>query len=135
VCGKSPTVTELIDYEEFCGVPANDHELPVAGDPELDLTPEEYEKIRDRVITIDVRDPHEHEISRIPGSVLIPLSELPNRLKDLDSTKEFVLHCKSGARSLDALKLMRGAGFTKTKHLWGGINAYARQVDDSIPTY
>ncbi|HEY8339676.1 MAG TPA: molybdopterin-synthase adenylyltransferase MoeB [Egibacteraceae bacterium] len=135
VCGKNPTVTELIDYEEFCGVPANDHELPVAGDPELDLTPEEYEKIRDRVITIDVRDPHEHEISRIPGSVLIPLSELPNRLKDLDSTKEYVLHCKSGARSLDALKLMRGAGFTKTKHLWGGINAYARQVDDSIPVY
>jgi sulfur-carrier protein adenylyltransferase/sulfurtransferase len=135
VCGKNPTVTELIDYEEFCGVPANDHEQASAEDPSLELLPTEYEEIRSSVRTIDVRDPHEFEISRIPGAELIPLGELPNRLKDLDSAQEYVLHCKSGVRSLEALKLMRGAGFGKTKHLWGGINAYARQVDDSIPTY
>jgi molybdopterin/thiamine biosynthesis adenylyltransferase/rhodanese-related sulfurtransferase len=135
VCGKNPTITELIDYEEFCGVPANDHEAARAGEPELELTPREFEAIRERVHVIDVREPHEYQISRIPGAELIPMGELPSRLKDLDSSEEIVLHCKTGVRSLEALRLLRGAGFGRAKHLWGGINAYARQVDPSIPTY
>jgi molybdopterin/thiamine biosynthesis adenylyltransferase/rhodanese-related sulfurtransferase len=136
VCGKNPTVTELIDYEEFCGVPANDHEATATGDiTELELTPREFEDVRDRVRVIDVREPHEYEISSIPGAELIPLGELPGKLNELDTDAEIVLHCKSGGRSMEALQLMRGAGFGRVKHLRGGINAYAKQIDDSIPTY
>jgi adenylyltransferase/sulfurtransferase len=136
VCGKNPTVTELIDYEEFCGVPANDHEASDAGDlTELELTPREFEALRERVRVIDVREPHEFEISRIPGAELVPLGELPGKLNELDTDEEIVLHCKSGGRSMEALQLMRGAGFGRVKHVRGGINAYAKQVDDSIPTY
>jgi sulfur-carrier protein adenylyltransferase/sulfurtransferase len=135
VCGKNPTVTELIDYEEFCGVPADDHESGVPEDAELELAPAELEAVRGRVRLIDVREPHEYDISRIPGAELIPLGTLPSRLKDLDSREEIVVHCKSGARSLEAVKLLRGAGYGRAKHLWGGINAYAREIDPSIPTY
>jgi sulfur-carrier protein adenylyltransferase/sulfurtransferase len=136
VCGKNPTVTELIDYEEFCGVPANDHETSDTGDlTELELTPREFEDVRERVHVIDVREPHEYEISSIPGAELIPLGELPGKLSELDTDEEIVLHCKSGGRSMEALQLMRGAGFGKVKHVRGGINAYAKTVDDSIPTY
>jgi sulfur-carrier protein adenylyltransferase/sulfurtransferase len=136
VCGKNPTVTELIDYEEFCGVPAHDHESDGAGDlADLELTPAEFEEVRDRVRVIDVREPHEYQISQIPGAELVPLGELPAKLAELDSSEEIVLHCKSGVRSMEALQLLRGAGFAKTKHLRGGINAYAKQVDESIPTY
>jgi adenylyltransferase/sulfurtransferase len=134
VCGKNPTVTELIDYEQFCGVPANDHET--ADDAvEWQITPPEFEAVRDRVRVIDVRDPHEYEISRIPGAELIPLDELPGRMRELDSSEDIVLHCKSGARSMQALELLHDAGFAKLRNLQGGINAYARQVDRSIPTY
>jgi sulfur-carrier protein adenylyltransferase/sulfurtransferase len=135
VCGKNPTVTELIDYEEFCGVPAHDHEAEDAGDGAWQISPREFERVRTQVRLLDVREPHEYEISRIPGAELIPLAELPQRLRDLDSSEEIVLHCKSGARSMQALQLLRGAGFSRLKNLEGGINAYAREVDPSIPTY
>jgi sulfur-carrier protein adenylyltransferase/sulfurtransferase len=135
VCGKNPTVTELIDYEEFCGVPANDHESTGDDEAEWQITPRELEAVRESVRVIDVREPHEYEISRIPGAELIPLGQLPARMHELDSSKDLVLHCKSGVRSLEALQLLRGAGFAKVRHLQGGINAYARQVDPSIPTY
>ena len=129
-------ITELIDYEEFCGVPANDH---VADDSESDfdlqITPAEFEKIRDEVTLIDVRDPHEYEISRIEGSTLIPLGDLPSRMHELDSSEEIVLQCKSGQRSMQALHILQNAGFRKLRNLQGGINGYARQVDSSIPTY
>ena len=136
VCGKNPTVTELIDYEAFCGVPAHDHEAGDATDEaQWQITPREFEQVRDAVRVIDVREPHEYEISRIEGAELIPLGDLPSRLRDLDSSEDIVLHCKSGGRSMEALHLMRGAGFAKLKNLQGGINAYAQQVDDSIPVY
>ena len=136
VCGKNPTVTELIDYEQFCGVPANDHETvgsDPAGLPEIDAV--SYERIRGQVRTIDVREPHEYEISRIPGAELMPLSELPSHLGELDSSEEIVLHCKVGGRSAQAQRLLWDAGFRKVRNLTGGINAYAEQVDESIPTY
>ncbi|QBI21415.1 molybdopterin-synthase adenylyltransferase MoeB [Egibacter rhizosphaerae] len=135
VCGKNPTVTELIDYEAFCGMPANDHEAADALDGEVQITPRELEEVRDRVRVIDVREPHEYQISSIPGAELIPLGELPQRMQELDSSEDIVLHCKSGARSMEALELLQGAGFRKLKNLQGGINAYAKQVDDSIPVY
>jgi molybdopterin/thiamine biosynthesis adenylyltransferase/rhodanese-related sulfurtransferase len=136
VCGEEPTVTELIDYEQFCGVPAHDREELDAAD-DLEVLPVEYAEDyakREDVVLIDVREPHEYEINRIDGSVLIPKDALPGRLAELDDAKTYVLQCKSGARSREATELLRGAGF-KAYNLWGGINAYARQVDPSIPTY
>ncbi|MGH8896270.1 MAG: molybdopterin-synthase adenylyltransferase MoeB [Egibacteraceae bacterium] len=135
VCGKSPTITELIDYEEFCGVPSHDRAVEADDDMAWQITPRELNQVRDRVRVIDVREPHEYEISRIPGTELIPLGELPSRMHELDSSEEIVLHCKSGARSMQALHLLRDAGFRKLRNLQGGINAYAKQVDGSIPTY
>ncbi|MBW3620170.1 MAG: adenylyltransferase/sulfurtransferase MoeZ, partial [Actinobacteria bacterium] len=104
---------------------------------ELEILPTEYAedwRHRQDVVLIDVREPHEYEINRIEGSVLIPKDDLPGRLSELDDAKTYVMQCKSGARSMEATALMRNAGF-KAYNLWGGINAYARQVDDSIPTY
>ncbi len=136
VCGENPTVTELIDYEQFCGMPAHDREEDEAVHEELEILPTEYEEIKDKpdVVLIDVREPHEYEISRIEGSILIPKDTVPSRLAELDQTKDYVIQCKSGARSMEVTQLMRGAGF-RARNLWGGINAYARQVDNSIPTY
>jgi sulfur-carrier protein adenylyltransferase/sulfurtransferase len=137
VCGPEPTVTELIDYEEFCGVPAHDRVEQVSADTELEILPTEYAAdwaTREDVVLIDVREPHEYEISRIEGSVLIPKDLLPGKLAELDDAKTYVMQCKSGARSRESTDLLRGAGF-KAYNLWGGINAYARQVDPSIPTY
>jgi len=136
VCGTSPTVTELIDYEEFCGVPAHDREAAEATGRDLEILPAEYADIADKpdVELLDVREPHEFEISRIEGTRLIPLGELPKHLSELDPTTRYVLLCKTGGRSLQATNLLRGAGFDAV-NLRGGINAYARQVDPSIPVY
>ncbi len=136
VCGDNPSVSELIDYEQFCGVPANDHHrtgTDEAGLPEI--TPIEFAKIRDEVTLIDVREPHEYEISRIDGSTLIPLGELMTRVNELDSADEIVLQCRTGGRSAQAQQLLWDAGFRKTHNLAGGINRYAEEVDPSIPTY
>ncbi len=135
VCGVEPTVTELIDYEEFCGMPAHDREDDVAP-RELEILPREYADIAadDDVVLLDVREPHEYEINRIPGSILVPKDTVPSRLDQLDPDKDYVVQCKTGARSMEVTQLMRGAGF-RARNLHGGINAYARQVDDSIPTY
>jgi adenylyltransferase/sulfurtransferase len=135
VCGKNPMVTELIDYEQFCGVPANDHESGESALSELEIEPGELAEARDRVRLIDVRDPHEYEISRIPGAELMPLGDLHRHLSELDSSEDIVLHCKSGMRSMQALEQLQGAGFKRVRSLRGGINAYAREVDESIPTY
>jgi len=85
-------------------------------------------------VVIDVREPHEWEISKLSFATLIPKGELPSRLNTLDMTKEYVLHCQSGMRSLDAARLMKAAGF-RAKSLRGGINAWAREIDPSLPTY
>jgi sulfur-carrier protein adenylyltransferase/sulfurtransferase len=135
VCGKNPTVTELIDYEQFCGMPAHDHEGTTSALDEWEIDPDELEQVREQVRLIDVREPHEYEISRIDGAELIPLGEIPKRMNELDSSEDIVLFCKSGARSMQALEFLNGVGFNKLKNLRGGINAYAREVDPSIPTY
>ena len=136
VCSAEPTVTELIDYEEFCGMPAHDREEEFTGDAGMEILPTEYVDIAAKpdVELIDVREPHEYEIARIDGSVLIPKDDLAGKLSELDPTKTYVVHCKSGVRSLESTQLLRGAGF-KAQSMRGGINGYARQVDDSIPTY
>ncbi|HEX9766292.1 MAG TPA: molybdopterin-synthase adenylyltransferase MoeB [Nitriliruptorales bacterium] len=136
VCGENPTVTELIDYEEFCGVPAHDREETGEVD-DLELLPSEYAEdwaTREDVVLVDVREPHEYEINQMPGSVLIPMDELPGKLSELDDSKTYVMQCKTGARSRESTLLLRGAGF-KAYNLWGGIVAYSKQVDPSIPIY
>ncbi len=137
VCGDHRTITELIDYQEFCGVPhleAPPEAVPMTGD----IAPIEVKAKLDRgdnFTLIDVREPHEFQICRIPGSVLIPLGDLPKRLKELDPNAEFVAHCKSGVRSGKAVDLMKQAGFTKVRNMKGGILAWSDTVDPTVPKY
>jgi len=136
VCGPNADVKELIDYEAFCGVPGHAQDEGSAG-ANWDITaPELAERLRSNHIRlIDVREPHELEISRIPGADLIPLGQLASRLSELDSAQEMVLFCKSGSRSTRGLELLVSAGFRKVKNLKGGINAWAREVDHNLPEY
>ncbi len=137
VCGENPEVTALIDYEEFCGVPGMFHDEGSAA-AEWDLEPAALaERLQrgDRLLLLDVREPHELQISRLEGALNIPLGELAARFAELDSAQEIVIFCKRGSRSRRALDLLLSAGFRKVKHLRGGINAWAREVDKTLPIY
>ncbi|MCH7480754.1 MAG: molybdopterin-synthase adenylyltransferase MoeB [Chloroflexi bacterium] len=137
VCSPNPEITELIDYEEFCGVLAHDHDEGSAG-AEWDIEPRQLDKLLKNgksVRLIDVREPHELKIAQIEGAELMPLGQLAGRLSELDTAQELVVFCKSGGRSARALELLVGAGFRKVKNLKGGINAWAREIDPSIPIY
>src|SRR3990172_8870107 len=136
VCSEQPEVTELIDYEAFCGVPGHDRGVGRLAS-EWEIEPEELaERLQGgRLRLIDVREPHELEISRIEGAELMPLGSLAAHLHELDSAEEIVLFCKSGSRSARAVELLAGAGFRKQRHLRGGINAWAQTVDPSLPVY
>jgi adenylyltransferase/sulfurtransferase len=137
VCGDHPTITELIDYHQFCGVPRQP-EAPPAGMKEGEIDPAEV-KARidrgDRFVLIDVREPHEYQICNIPFAKLIPLGDLPKRVNELDSADEIVVHCKSGARSAKAADFLRQAGFKKVLNMKGGILAWSDKVDPSVPKY
>lgn len=138
VCGENPTITELIDYEAFCGMPAHDREDGSGLASEWEITPQQLKERLDRgerIVIVDVREPHEWDIAHIEGARLIPLGELAARVHELDSADPIVLHCKTGARSARALEFLRGIGFRKLKNLKGGINAWAREVDPRLPTY
>ena len=132
VCGRHPTITALIDYEAFCGIGA---------EPSYEGAEISAEQLKDEwqrnpeLLVIDVRDPHEHAIAHIDGARLIPLSELPDRLGELDGHREIVTHCHHGARSLKALEILKAAGFSKVRSLRGGIDAWAVNVDRSLPRY
>jgi sulfur-carrier protein adenylyltransferase/sulfurtransferase len=136
VCGPNADIKELIDYEEFCGVPSHDHEEGSAG-VNWDITaPELAERVKQNHLKLlDVREPHELQISALPEAKNIPLGQLAARLSELDSADEMVIFCKSGARSARGLELLVSAGFKKVKNLKGGINAWAREVDPEIPIY
>jgi adenylyltransferase/sulfurtransferase len=137
VCGPTPEVTELIDYEAFCGMPGHDHENGSAGG-EWDIEVAEFAaKVENGpgLRLLDVREPHELQISHLEGATLIPLGQLAARLSELDSAEDMVVFCKSGNRSARALELLVSAGFRKVKNLKGGINAWAREVDPSLPIY
>jgi adenylyltransferase/sulfurtransferase len=134
VCGENPTVKELIDYEAFCGI-TPEQILHQSG---LEITPEELkEKLEngEDIILIDVREPVEYEINRIEGSKLIPLSKLPEKVNELDQTREIVLYCKMGGRSARAVQLLRELGFTRVKNLAGGIDAWIEKIDPTMPRY
>lgn len=137
VCSQPADKIELIDYEAFCGLPAHDHE-EANMDKQYEITPKELAeqfKSGAQVKLIDVREPHELAISRIEGSIDIPLGEVAARLSELDTANEYVVMCRVGGRSARAVELMLAAGFGKVKNLVGGINAWAEQVDPDLPTY
>jgi adenylyltransferase/sulfurtransferase len=124
-------VTNLIDYEQFCGIRG---EAPSAI-PQIE--PLELKRRLDageKISVLDVREPHEYQIANI-GARLIPLRQLPEKLGELDRDSEIVVHCKSGQRSTQACEILRTAGFARVSNLAGGINAWARTVDPKLPTY
>ena len=134
VCGDHATIRELIDYQEFCGIPNQHEPLAAVGD----IDPVEVKAKIDRgelFVLIDVREPHEYQICRIPQARLIPLGDLPKRINELDSADEIVAHCKSGQRSAKAVDFLKQAGFKKVRNMKGGILAWSDKVDPSVPKY
>ncbi|HVN54942.1 MAG TPA: molybdopterin-synthase adenylyltransferase MoeB [Anaerolineaceae bacterium] len=137
VCGPNADIHELIDYEAFCGVPGHDHESGSAG-AGWDIDARQLAELLTEPnppLLLDVREPHELEISRLPKEVNIPLGSLASRLPELDSARDMVVFCKGGTRSARALELLVSAGFKKVKNLKGGINAWAKEVDPKMPVY
>jgi len=134
VCGEKRTITELIDYQEFCGI-RGEEAAPTVSVPEI--TPRELKARLDRgddIYILDVREPHEYQICQIGGN-LISLGDLPRRVNELDSSREIVAHCRSGKRSADAVAFLRQAGFRKIWNLKGGILAWSDEVDPRVPKY
>jgi adenylyltransferase/sulfurtransferase len=136
VCGEAPTIRELIDYEEFCGL----RPQPQAQEQNMEeITATELKGRLDRgenIQIIDVREPHEYEIARIPNSHLIPLAQVVNRMNEIDITRETVMHCKAGVRSAKAIEALTRAGFPgRLINLKGGITAWSNEVDPSVPKY
>jgi adenylyltransferase/sulfurtransferase len=135
VCGDSPTITALIDYYEFCGVPGHGSNQALF---DAEVSPSEVKAMKDRgekFVLIDVREPHEYEINRIDGSVLMPLGDLPARVNELDSADEIVVHCLMGGRSAEACQFLRSAGFGKVHNLKGGIRAWIDEVEPNMAKY
>jgi adenylyltransferase/sulfurtransferase len=137
VCGKNPTVTELIDYEAFCGAVSEEAQEAVQGST---ITAKDLKNMMDNgenIFVVDVREPNEYEIVSIPGATLIPKGEFLSgaALEKLPQDQRIVLHCKSGARSAEALAIVKDAGFSDAVHVGGGVLAWVNQVDPSLPTY
>jgi sulfur-carrier protein adenylyltransferase/sulfurtransferase len=141
ICGEHPTVTELIDYEAFCGAISEEAAEAAAGSTISVTQLEQWLKERDNgerdFELIDVREPNEFEINKIPGAILIPKAEFLNghAFEQLSQTKPVVLHCKTGARSAEVLAILKGAGFSDAVHVGGGVVAWVNQIDPSQPSY
>ncbi|HWB86267.1 MAG TPA: molybdopterin-synthase adenylyltransferase MoeB [Bryobacteraceae bacterium] len=140
VCGENRTITKLIDYHQFCGVPNPQKPAP-AQETKVDegeIDPVEVKAKMDRgdnFVLIDVREPHEYQICNIPTAKLIPLGEVPRRLNELDKNADIVIHCKSGVRSARACGILKQAGFQHVRNMRGGILAWSDTVDRSVPKY
>lgn len=137
LCGDEPTLRELIDYQQFCGIPQQAAE-EAAQERLPEITPAAL-KARldsgDSVFVLDVREPHEYEIAKIPGTKLIPLGSLPQHVHELDATADIVVHCKSGVRSGKAQRLLKDMGFSRVTNLTGGILRWSADVDPRVPRY
>ncbi len=135
VCGENPTVTELIDYQEFCGIPQANAAEEKNGVPEISVQDlkQKMENGED-INVLDVREPHEYEVANI-GVKLVPLGELPQRLAEFDQSENFAVHCKTGGRSAKAVKLLQDAGFQNVYNVRGGITAWSEEIDPSVPKY
>src|SRR5271168_2392907 len=136
VCGKNPTVTKLIDYDQFCGI------VPQAAPAQIQngiaqISPIELKRRLDAgedLFVLDVREPHEYQIANL-GAKLIPLGDLPARVNELNSSREIVVHCKTGGRSQRAAELLQKSGFKNVVNLAGGITAWSTDVDPKLPKY
>jgi adenylyltransferase/sulfurtransferase len=135
ICGEHPTITELIDYETFCGIVPE----PAAGENPDEVTVQEMKKALDNpslgIKVVDVREADEYEIAKVPGVPLLPLSQLNDRFTELDPNQQYYLHCKAGVRSLKALNFLRQQGFKYVKSVRGGITAWSDEIDHSVPRY
>jgi len=137
LCGDHPTIHKLIDYQQFCGIPAH----PPAPEPGVSETESEAPALKIRIdrgdsfVLVDVREPHEFQIGRIPNARLIPLGELAKRIDELSVADDIVVHCKSGVRSAKAMDFLKQSGFKRVKNLKGGILAWSDKVDPSVPKY
>src|SRR5262245_8897320 len=136
LCGDHPTITKLIDYEQFCGIP--DEPAASASNPD-EVTVQEMKKALDNpklgIRVIDVREPDEYQIAHIDGVPLFPLSTLSQRFTELDPNHQYYIHCKSGIRSMKALRFLREQGFKYLKNVKGGIDAWADEIDPNVPKY
>ena len=134
ICGTNPTITELIDYEEFCGL-----NLPSAAPILEEITATELSdliKNNSEIQIIDVREPHEYEIAKIPNTKLIPLAQIVSRVKEIDSSRTAIVHCKAGGRSSKAIEALKNAGFAgRLVNLKGGITAWSNDVNSTVPKY
>jgi adenylyltransferase/sulfurtransferase len=137
VCGDHPTVTKLIDYQQFCGITPMSTQPTTTSDSAVIDALELKQKIDrgDKFVLLDVREVHEYQIAKIPGSVLIPLGDLPKRLNELDKNADIVCQCKSGGRSQKAMDLLKQNGFQHVRNMTGGITAWSDKVDPSVPKY
>jgi sulfur-carrier protein adenylyltransferase/sulfurtransferase len=140
VCGTNPTVRELIDYEQFCGVAPIAAEVSVtaSNDNETETTVTELKKkidAKEDFFLLDVREPNEFKIGRIPGSTLIPLGEVPQRVNEIPRDKEIIVHCKMGGRSAKAAAFLRQQGYKSVKNLKGGILDWSDKIDPTVPKY
>jgi adenylyltransferase/sulfurtransferase len=139
ICGENPTIHELIDYEQFCGISLGSEEVHAEElGAEWVITPTELNaqlQGNGKVVLLDVREPHEWDICHIPDATLIPEGDITARMYELDTADEIVLYCRTGIRSARALNNLRESGFTKLRNLVGGIHGWADDVDPSIPKY
>ncbi len=135
ICGKNPTVTGLIDYEEFCGTVSDEAQQAAQGSTITAGELAEMQNSGEDFLLVDVREPAEFEIVSIPGATLIPKGDIPSKLSELPQDKPVVLYCKTGVRSAEALATLKGAGFSTAKHVQGGVTAWANQVDKTLPVY
>jgi adenylyltransferase/sulfurtransferase len=136
ICGEHPTITQLIDYETFCGVAREPQTQSMHPD---EVTVQDMKQALDNpqlgIQVIDVREPDEQQISHVKGVPLLPLSQLAQRFTELDPSQSYYIHCKAGGRSLQAVQFLRQQGFKQLKSVKGGINAWAREIDPSVPQY
>ncbi len=137
VCSENPTITELVDYDAFCGISRGEEaKVESGGVPEISAK-ELKTKMdkKDKFVLLDVREPNEFQINRIPGAKLIPLGNIPERVHELDSADEIVVNCHFGGRSAKAVQFLQKMGYKKVKNLVGGIDAWSVDVDPSVPRY
>jgi adenylyltransferase/sulfurtransferase len=138
ICGPNPTVTKLIDYEAFCGIPQEEARVAASASGIPEVTVRELKGMRDAredFVLVDVREPHEVAICSFPESVKIPLGTLPQNINRLSTADEIVVHCKMGGRSAKAVKFLRDAGFRKVRNLAGGIDRWAQEIEPGMPRY
>ena len=137
ICGENPTITELIDYDDFCGAVSDEASAAAVGSTITVTDLAEWLRVEKPIHLVDVREPAEYEIVKIPGSVLVPKGEIlsGNALASLPQDRQIVLYCKTGVRSAEALAAVKAAGFRDAVHVHGGVSAWVREVDPSLPAY